>query len=353
MFKLTILVVTTLHGVLSEESLDKNAETFPSPRIVILGPAGSGKSRLGNSLLGRSKNFANTVDGKECFEIGTFGEDGRGKTSDVCAHKGHFLNETSRPKITVIDTPGFGMMKEEEEETITKVVEALRDEVKYVDAFAIVLKSTTNRESRALQNIIDIYVTIFGPAFMKNVILVASFWSYSDKQQIYDSDLTEESWLAQQKQLFKNLKGVDELKAVYFNPNYYSKDENQAKRFETEMTALYQFAEDAEPFHCKDIVIALDEISQLEKEVEELRIKAANADRFLQMKKLYENATEQLAELREKPSITTGSTNTLIGIALGCTALGLVLGVFFVNGYRNMKSPVTDDQTEESEDSLG
>eukprot|EP00092_Neocalanus_flemingeri_P030858 GFUD01033512.1.p1 GENE.GFUD01033512.1~~GFUD01033512.1.p1 ORF type:complete len:359 (+),score=92.14 GFUD01033512.1:212-1288(+) len=350
MFKLAVLCVLSVPAVLSAQNRDKNAETFPSPRIVILGPAGAGKSRLGNSLLGRPKNFVNTVDGKKCFEIGAFGENGRGKTSDVCAHKGHFLNETNKPKITVIDTPGFGMRKEEEEETITKVVKALRDEVEYVDAFAIVLKSTTSRQSRSLQNIIDLYVTIFGPGFMKNVILVASFWAYSEEQRIYDSEITEESWLDQQRNFFKNLAGSDELQAVYFNPNYFKKDDNQTKRFETEMTKLYQFADNSKPFHCKDIVMALDEISKLEKEVEELRVKAANADMLLKCEKSYENATIIISQLKEKATITTGSTNTIVGIALGCTALGLVLGVFFVNCYRNMKSPVTEE-TEESDGS--
>ena len=73
---------------------------FPSPRIVILGPAGSGKSSLANSLLGRSERYVNTKDGRKCFESGVTGENGRGKTSDVCAHKGHFFGDETKPEVS-------------------------------------------------------------------------------------------------------------------------------------------------------------------------------------------------------------------------------------------------------------
>ena len=72
---------------------------FPHPRIVILGSVGAGKSSLTNSLLGREDKFVNDVDGKKCFEAGARGENGRGKTSDVCAHKGHFLGDTDKPSV--------------------------------------------------------------------------------------------------------------------------------------------------------------------------------------------------------------------------------------------------------------
>ena len=53
---------------------------------------------------------------------------------------------------------------------------------------------------------------------------------------------------------------------------------------------------------------------------------------------------------RERPSITTG-TSSLVGIALRCLALGLVLGIFFINCYKNMQSHSDEDDTEESDDS--
>ena len=40
-----------------------------------------------------------------------------------------------------------------------------------------------------------------------------------------------------------------------------------------------------------------------------------------------------------------------MGIALRCLALGLVLGIFFVNCYKNMQSHSDEDDTEKRNDS--
>merc|ERR1712013_483769 len=305
---------------------------------------------LANSLLGREDNFVNDVDGMKCFEAGTTGYKGRGKTSDVCAHKGHFLGDTDKPNITVVDTPGFGMRGDEEEETISEVVVSLRDVVQYVDAFAIVIKGTETRQTRSMVNMVNMYKTIFGEEFMKNVILVASFWGYSEDYEIGRGPLTEDVW-QQQKKLFKNMPGAENLKAVYYTPRPNHEDPEQTKRFDKEMNNLLQFAEDASPFHCKDIVKAELEINRLKEENENLQARVKDADRYLDLKEKYDNLTKEMEKMRSSPSVATGSS-ILVGIALGCAALGLILGVFSVNFYKNLKSSGGDDNMEGIDDSV-
>ena len=93
------------------------AENFPSPRIVILGATGAGKSSLGNVLLGRDKNYEGESFENGCFKVST-GLDSI--TKDTCADAGYWMGDKNNPMVTVVDTPGFGDRLVEEETTIEK-----------------------------------------------------------------------------------------------------------------------------------------------------------------------------------------------------------------------------------------
>ena len=67
-----------------------NEEEYPSPRIVILGGAGVGKSSLANILLGRNKTYQNT-DGRNCFVVGT--DDSTPTTTETCIQVGQYVGE--------------------------------------------------------------------------------------------------------------------------------------------------------------------------------------------------------------------------------------------------------------------
>ena len=89
-------------------------------------------------------------------------------------------------QIMVVDTPGLAASSLiEEEATIDRIVKVLKDDVEYVNTFAIVIKNTETRQTRDLVGTISNYRRIFGEDFIKNVILVTTFWFYGKEDAIH------------------------------------------------------------------------------------------------------------------------------------------------------------------------
>merc|ERR1719186_1408230 len=193
-----------------------NWEKYPCPRIVILGPAGAGKSSLANVLIGRDKNYKNPDKDRECFTVSALAEEGKdGVTQETCHEVGPWLGVGQN--VTVVDTPGFGVKLVEEEATIDGLVNFLRNDIKYVDAFVIAFKQMDNRVTSSFKTMIKIVGGIFGEEFWDNVIIEATFWGYSQDKIEDRGDLTEEKWLegTPKKTLAGTVPNVDNLTAVY------------------------------------------------------------------------------------------------------------------------------------------
>ena len=155
---------------------------YPCPRFVILGPTGSGKSSLGNILLGRDKEWQNPEDEK-CFTVGAFSDsDSGGVTREVCAHVGDWLGRAGE-MITVVDTPGFGNSLEEEEENIEKLVDFLKDDLQYVNVFILTFKESDRRLTRGLQSMMKLLGRMFGGNLWNYAILSATHWGYDERHR--------------------------------------------------------------------------------------------------------------------------------------------------------------------------
>jgi len=249
-----------------------NEDRFPSPRIVILGATGVGKSSLANILVGRDKNYNGRFFTDGCFKVST-GLDSI--TKRTCADQGYWMGNTTGQRFTVIDTPGFGDKLVEEEKTIENLVTTLRDEIKYVHVFIIAFKQTDNRMTNALRSMIGLFEKMFGKMFWDNAILEATHWNHGeDAERIRmesDPPITQEFWTSEFNRILRReYKLKKNLKSIFIDTFHHGNDSHEKGIFRDETNNLLDYALSREPFECKDIEIALTEIRQLQNEIDKL-----------------------------------------------------------------------------------
>lgn len=337
----------------------ENNDEYPGPRIIMLGPIGVGKSSLGNVLLGRDKQHKNSND-EGCF---TVGNNENPVTTKTCAHPGTYLGKSN--PVTIIDTPGFGEKGYEKEQgNIAQLVEILKNDVKWVHVFAIVMNE--GRYTKEIHTMLTLFKDIFSNKFWKNVIFIVTKWNFA-KANIEirkQKNLTEESWAnGRIESLGKNFPdipaGVDEnIQTVYIDSFYKESDNFQATKFKQYTDQLWKFANNIEPMHMKDIEKALTEIAKLEEEKKNLTIKAqslaeqnnkltnaiSNEDK---LKKSLAEKEIKLQECENKPTQTAGMSNGMIVlIAIICFVVGL-FGAGLYQKFAGKQATYQDDETDD------
>merc|ERR1719500_1538864 len=217
--KITIVILSLLQASQGSRTVPNNEDRYPSPRIVILGSVGVGKSSLANVLMGRDKNYNGRSFNNGCFKVST-GLDSI--TKRTCADQGYWLGNTSSAAqlFTVIDTPGFGDRLLEEEKTIENLVTTLRDQIKYVHVFVIAFKQNDNRMTNSLRSMISLFEKMFGKKFWDNAILEAPHWNHGeDAERIrMDSDpsITQKFWTDEFNRKLRNEYSLKtDLKSVF------------------------------------------------------------------------------------------------------------------------------------------
>merc|ERR1711973_590513 len=144
-------------------------ENLPTPRIVILGQTGAGKSTLANVLIGEDPNCNNCT-----FPICT-GMDSCTKETTYATAK--WLGKGQN--FTVVDTPGFGDSDQNDNDLIDEMTKVLKDNVKSANALVLLVNCEQERFNNALQQMIREMIALFGETFWKNAIIGVSHWSYS------------------------------------------------------------------------------------------------------------------------------------------------------------------------------
>jgi len=342
-------------------SYNSRTTDFPSPRIVILGATGAGKSSLANVLLGRDKNYEGGEFENGCFRVST-GLDSI--TKDTCADQGYWMGDKDNQMFTVVDTPGFGDQLVEEEKTIENLVMTLRDEIKYVHVFILAFKQSDNRMTNSLRSMISLFEKMFGKKFWDNAILEATHWNHGEDAIRIRNDsnppLTEKFWKDEFNNILKREYGLQkDLGAVFIDTFHHDESKHEVEVFANNSRVLWEYASSRKPFECKDIEIALTEIRELQNQVYNLVIEEEAKDiEITQLEKQRDQLQSalihyQLAATTPQPSSLHGSYCSLNKcytqsefalLGAGAAVLGVLLGVILISWYKQQCLP---DENEE------
>lgn len=280
---LCALALAFLTQVITGAERLANEDRYPSPRIVILGGTGVGKSSLANVLLGRDKNYDGRGYSNGCFRVRT-GLDAI--TKDTCPAQGYWLGLTNTSRFTVIDTPGFGDNLLDEEKTIEGLVNILKDQIGHVHMFVIAFKQNDNRMTYSLRSMIGLFQKMFGDEFWKNAVLEATHWNYGEDairiRAAKDKPLTEVFWAKEFNRILREQYNVKRPLPAFFIDTFYDPDNQyEVDKFQQNTNALFDLAKSLDPFECKDIKIALSEIRKLHKDIKKLNIEHDQKTRII------------------------------------------------------------------------
>merc|ERR1712130_945596 len=249
---------------------------YPNPRIVLVGPTGSGKSSLANALLGCDPR-KNDCTFEVCGDLDSC-------TKQTSIGTGKWLG--TGQNFTIVDTPGFGDSDNNDEQLITEMMDILSNTLDHADTVVLLLKGTETRFTEGLQTMIKRMTLLFGQTWWEYLVFGVSFWSYSqdaiDDRQCYpdypDLPCHDEAWFASQMNLQAQEKfGVDRNFTFVFTdsfsqtdgpPNFNTEDPLQQEHWQEETGILWDITVNRdEPFNFMTIDDILEENARQQAEI--------------------------------------------------------------------------------------
>jgi len=358
-----------LIGCFTIQFISTNADelekgVLASPRIVVLGATGVGKSSLANVLLGRDKNYDGRLFRNGCFMVSS-GLDSI--TKDTCADQGYWLGDNNTRMFTVVDTPGFGDSLVEEEKTIENLVTTLRDEIKHVHVFVIAFKQNDNRMTNSLRSMISLFEKMFGKHFWDNAILEATHWNHGEDAVRIRGDsrppMTQQYWSDEFNRILQAEYGlVKNLQTLFIDTFYHEDSEYETEVFNNNTQLLWEYAISRDPFECKDIEVALTEIRELQNNIKTLKKDEKAKENKItdlihdreELKRILQQYQIEVSTVqpRLQPYCSynrcfTPTESALLGV--GAVVVGAFLGVLLISWLQHQFLPAQGQSSREEE----
>jgi len=273
-------------------------------------------------------------------------------------------------------------------ETIQNLVDALKNEIQYIHLFVIAFKQSDLRMTYQLRSMLLLFEKMFGAHFWKNAVLEATWWNYGDNsvriRQSAVPKITEESWTQTLNQELRRKLDVGyELPSVFIDTFFDPDNQYERDQFRINTDKLLSLAQSVDPFHCKDIEIALTEIeamaTQITKLIDETNERTNIIQNLIQekedlknnyikvctrekeeLKRLVGNKTEMISPqqcARNGANVFcvnnkcyTPTEFSLLGV--GCTVLGVMIGVMGISWFKAHCLPDEKEELREREKEL-
>ena len=244
-------------------------------KVIIIGATGVGKSSLANVLLGRSKNYQGMQFENGCFNVGPQIDFNTARTTAPCSDVGYLLGNETKGKMLVVDTPGLGMGKKEDEKSIEKIVTFLKNDVKSVHLFILCIKQQDYRLAADVEAMMKVFTIMFGDHLWKNLFLVVTQWSYHS-DEIYvrkEAKMTESIYSTEYNNYFQRHFDVEKdmtVPTAFIDTFFDEAGTLEVVKFNENVNFLYNLSCNAPLFVLKDIKTALMEVNSLNSIIDEL-----------------------------------------------------------------------------------
>jgi len=139
-------------------------------KVVLLGQTGSGKSTIGNILLG--------LDPRNGFDVSRGADSCTDETKTI---KGAW--RTNGYVCEVTDTPGMDDSENRDTEHIENIIEHLKAG-QYINTFVLVRNGHNKRISNSFKSMLTIFELMFGSQFWQHVVVDVSHVSYDGEEGI-------------------------------------------------------------------------------------------------------------------------------------------------------------------------
>merc|ERR1712012_522118 len=224
--------------------------------------------------------------------------------------------------------------------------------------------------TNSLRSMIFLFEKMFGSKFWDNAILEATHWSFGeDAERVRIAarpPITREFWTSEfNRKLQESFTLTKNLSSVFIDSFHDTNDTRELEIYQAETTKLLEFAKSRNPFHCKDIEIALTEIQELQVKLDNLTFQN---DKFKNKINVLQNENKELNRTLSINGITTTpqppeaysgaaycsqnrcyTPTEFAMLGLGAIILGVMMGVVAISWFKTQCLPDEELELRERE----